>query len=181
MNDEKTSRSLVISVIVVIVLSLCLSVTTFALTYLTVQVENNRFTTGIVSINLNDGKPVITADEFLFEPGMTVVKDFFVENKSSCPVYYRVYFDEVKGNLAKVLEISIAEKGKILWFGTASELVKANVLAADDELAIGERRDLQITFHFPENSGNLYQNNYLTFDFCAEAVQTLNNPDKLFD
>ena len=181
MNDEKTPRSLVLSIIVIIFLCLCLSVTTFALAYLTVNVENNRFTTGNVSINLNDGKPIITADEFVFEPGMTVVKDFFVENESSCPVYYRVYFSEVKGNLAKVLEITISKDGETLWFGTASELMRADVSADDDDLAVGERRELQITFHFPENSGNLYQNNYLTFDLCAEAVQTLNNPERLFD
>lgn len=181
MNDKKTSRSLVISIITVIALVICLSITTFALSYLTVKVENNRFITGTVAINLNDGKPVITADEFLFEPGMTVVKDFFVKNESTCPVYYRVYFGQVMGGLASVLEITISENGNILWEGTAETLSKANVTAADDELAIGERRDLQISFHFPEKTGNSAQNQELSFNLCAEAVQTLNNPLKAFN
>ena len=181
MNDNKTPRALVISIIAVIVLSLCLTVSTAALVYLTVSVEGNRFTTGTVAINLNDSKPVITADEFLFEPGMTVVKEFFLENKSTCDVYYRLYFGDVKGSLATVLQITITCGETILWEGTAATLSKANVTAADDVLGLNERRDMQITFYYPESAGNETQNNYLSFDLCAEAVQTLNNPDKLFD
>ena len=181
MSDNKTSRSLVVSIVAVIILSVCLTVTTAALAFLTVSVENNRFTTGTVSLNLNDGKPVITADEFLFEPGMTVVKDFFVQNQSSCDVYYRLYFNEVKGNLATVLEIKISEGDTVLWEGTAASLSKINVKAADDVLKLNERRNLSITFHFPEVSGNENQGHYLSFDLCAEAVQAKNNPNKLFD
>jgi len=181
MNENKAPKALIISILAVVILSLCLTVTTVALTYLTVQVEENKFTTGTVAINLNDGKPVITADEFLFEPGMTVVKDFFIENLSTCDVYYRLYFNEVKGSLATVLQISISCGETVLWEGTAATLSKANVAAADDVLKFNERREMTITFHYPEASGNETQNNYLTFDFCAEAVQTLNNPDKTFN
>ena len=60
------------SIVLAVILSICLCMTTFALVYATVSVDNNIFNTGKVEINLNDGNPVISEHEFLFEPGMTV-------------------------------------------------------------------------------------------------------------
>ena len=181
MAETKTAKKLTGGIIAIIVLALCLVVTTFALVYASVSVENNLFHTGEVKINLNDGEPVIREHEFLFEPGMTVTKDFFIENQSTWDVYYKIYFDEVTGGLAKVLQITIMDGEKILYEGTADDLSKVNVKAADDTLRINEKRILTISFHYPEEAGNSTQNMSLTFKLCAEAVQTKNNPDKLFD
>ena len=181
MAETKTAKRLTGGIIAIIVLALCLVVTTFALVYASVSVENNLFHTGEVKINLNDGEPVIREHEFLFEPGMTVTKDFFIEKQSTWDVYYKIYFDEVTGGLAKVLQITIMDGEKILYEGTADDLSKVNVKAADDTLRINEKRILTISFHYPEEAGNSTQNMSLTFKLCAEAVQTKNNPDKLFD
>ena len=162
-------------------LAICLCITTYAIVWASVSVNENVFQTGKVQINLNDGKPVIEEHEFLFEPGMTVTKDFFIENQSTWDVYYKIYFDEVTGGLAKVLQITIMDGEKILYEGTADDLSKVNVKAADDTLRINEKRILTISFHYPEEAGNSTQNMSLTFKLCAEAVQTKNNPDKLFD
>ena len=102
-SNSKTSKKLAGSIIAVIALALCLCITTFALIWATISVENNLFHTGSVKINLNDGKPVIAEHEFLFEPGMTVKKEFFIENKSTCDVYYKLYFNNVSGGLADVI------------------------------------------------------------------------------
>ena len=112
---------------------------------------------------------------------MTVVKDFFIENDSTWDVYYRLYLDNVTGGLADVLTVTIKDGNKVLYSGTANELTKQNVVAADDTLKIGQRRNLTAVFHYPENSGNETQNLNLTFTLCAEATQTKNNPNKLFD
>ena len=79
-EQNKTVKKLTANVAAVIVLAICLCITTFALVYSTVAVDNNLFRTGVIKINLNDGKPVIEEHEFLFEPGMTVEKTFFIEN-----------------------------------------------------------------------------------------------------
>lgn len=76
--------------------------------------ENNRFATGTVKINLNDGQPVIRENEFTFEPGMTVKKDFFIENESTVSVYYKLYLENVTGDLADDLLITIKDNDKIL-------------------------------------------------------------------
>lgn len=137
--------------------------------------------TGGIKINLNDGKPVITEREYLFEPGMTVEKKFFIENQGTWDVYYKLYFDNVEGGLADVLDVEIRDGDTVLLGGKISELTKAQVGAVDDVLKLKERQELTVSFHYPESSGNVTQNQYLSFDMKADAVQTKNNPDKLFD
>lgn len=180
-KQTKTAKKLTGSIVTVVVLAVCLCITTFALVYSAVAVDNNLFQTGEVKINLNDGKPVIEEHEFLFEPGMTVEKDFFLANQSSTDVYYRLYFDNIEGGLSELLEVTVRDGGKTLYTGKAAELTKANVGAADDLLKSGERRELTISFHFPEETGNSGQALYLSFDLKADAVQVKNNPNRLFD
>ena len=52
---------------------------------------------------------------------------------------------------------------------------------ADDTLRLQERRNLTVYFHYPESAENRTQNLTLSFDLCADAVQTKNNANKLFD
>lgn len=180
-KDDVTSRKLTIGILTIIVLTVCLCITTYALVMVSVSVPNNYFKTGDISINLNDGKPVIEEHEFLFEPGMTVTKDFFVENRSTWDVYYKIYFDEIKGGLATVLQVTISDADNVLFNGTAAELTKANASAAENVLRMNEKRNLTISFYYPQEEKNLTQNCTLSFLLCAEAVQTKNNPDRLFD
>ncbi|MGN1113268.1 MAG: TasA family protein [Acutalibacteraceae bacterium] len=179
-SKNNSSRKLTLGVLVIILLILGLCVTTFAIVYATVSVDNNLFSTGSVDINLNDGKPVIEEHEFLFAPGMTVKKDFFIENNATWDVYYKIYFDNVEGGLADVLEVTVKDGEKVLYNGLAADLTRKRVRAADDTLRIGERRNLTVYFRYPESAGNETQNLTLSFDLCADAVQTKNNPNKLF-
>ncbi len=179
--DFRTGNRLAGSVITIIILAACLCITTFALVYSTVSVDTNLFHTGTLKINLNDGEPVIEEHEFLFEPGMTVEKDFFLENQSTWDVYYRLYFSDIEGGLADVLEVAVRDGDKTLFSGKMSELTKDKAGAADDILELNERKNLTISFHFPEEAGNEAQTLYLSFTIGADAVQTKNNPNKLFD
>ena len=180
-DNTRTKKKLTFSIVAIVILTGCLAITTIALVVATISVDTNLFLTGKVEINLNDGKPVIEEHDFLFEPGMTVEKDFFIENNSTWDVYYKLYFDHIEGGLADVLEVQIKDSDRVLFSGTAAGLAKTNVQAADDILGIHERRDWQIVFHFPKHAGNAAQNLDLSFDFCADAVQTKNNPHRLFD
>lgn len=180
MKKNNTAKKLTASVITLIILAVCLCFTTSAIVLASLEVENKLFQTGSIGINLNDGKPVIEEHEFLFEPGMTVKKDFFIENESTCDVYYKLYFDNVQGGLADVLEITVKDGEKTLYQGTATELNRKVAGAADDVLKIKERRELTVYFYFSEEAGNSAQGLTLTFDICADAVQTKNNPNKIF-
>lgn len=175
-----TVKKLTCSIVVVIILTLCLCVTSIALIYSIVEVRDNEFITGEVRINLNDSVPIIAEHEFLFEPGMTVVKDFFIENQSTCDVYYKLFFDDIEGGLSSVLDITITDGSKILYSGKMTDMTETAVSAADDVLGISERRDLTIYFHFPKEAGNDTQGLYLSFTINAKAVQTQNNENKEF-
>ena len=180
-NKDTISRQLTVSFSLLLILITCLCVTTYALMMVSVSVSENQFRTGIVAIDLNGGEPVIKEDEYKFEPGMTVEKPFYLQNQSTWAVYYRLFLDNVEGDLADVLEITILDGDRALYEGTANSLTRQNIIAADDILHLGERRDLTIRFHYPEGSGNDTQNRQLIFDLCAEAVQEKNNPDREFD
>ena len=189
--DKKTGRRLTRGILVIILLAICLCVTSYALVMATVRVEQNFFQTGTVKLDLNGGAPVIQAD--LFEPGATLKKDFYLKNESTDSVYYKLYFNNVAGGLANVIQVTVTERvddgirpeqvpaEKIVYSGVASQLTKANLTAAEDDLEIGETRYFSIFFHFPAAAGNSAQDMTLAFDLCAEAVQTRNNPDKLFE
>lgn len=180
-ENRSTSKRLTTSIVTVALLAIGLCITTFALIWATVSVNNNLFHTGTIKINLNDGKPIIQEHEFLFEPGMTVRKDFFIENQSTWDVYYKLYLEDVEGSLADVLDIRICYGDTVLYEGKISELSRKDVGAAEDVLKLNERRALTAYLHFPENEGNSAQSQYLTFTMKADAVQTKNNSAKQFD
>ena len=179
MND---SKKLNISIATLVVLFLCLCVTAFALAYAMLRVDNNVFETGEIKIDLNGGEPVIKYDEFLFEPGMTVEKSFYIENKGTWAVYYKLYFSNVKGDLGDVLDVTIKNaEGNVLLQGKLSKLKRHNVPVVEDELQVGERRDMTIIFHFPEDAKNTAQSDNVSFALSALAVQTKNNDGKEFE
>ncbi len=181
MTGTKTAKKLTLSVLIIVLLSICLAVTSVALIASMVSVKDNFFHTGIVKINLNDSKPIISEAEYLFEPGMTVKKDFFIENLSTDEVYYKIYFSAVSGDLAKVLQIQIKDGEEILFFGTPENMNKKLTLAADKPLKVAEKKTLTLYFHMPPDTGNYYQNAFLNFELSADAVQSKNNYNKEFE
>lgn len=168
------------SLFMVSLFTVCLGITTLALYLATVSVYDNVFQTGSIKINLNDGNPIIEEHEFLFKPGMSVTKEFFIENKGTWDVYYKLYFDQTEGGLANVLEVTVHHGDDVLYHGLASEFNKKNVDAVSQVLKLNEKQDLTMTFYYPEASSNETQNLSLTFNLCADAVQTKNNPNKEF-
>lgn len=177
-----TALRLALSLLLLVALLAGLCITTYALVRLSVEIPDNSFTTGKISIDLNGGNAVITEDEFLFEPGMTVEKPFYLKNNSTWPIYYKLYFENVRGGLATVLEVSILdEDGTVLYSGSPAELSREALEAADDELGVGQTCNFTIRFYFPPERGNEAQNLTLSFNLSAEAVQTKNNDQKQFD
>lgn len=173
------ARLLLVLVALALLLSI-LSVTAFAVSYLEVSVKMNVFQTGTVEINLNDGNPVTEGEMFTrFEPGMTVAAGFFVENKSTDAVYYKLYFEDVEGTLADVLKVTVttADGSKVLYDTDFSSFTRTGAGPAKMELELNEKKELMIWFHFPEEAGNACQEQSLRFVLCADAVQVKNNPN----
>lgn len=179
------NKKLQINIVTLILLCLSLCITSFAIavTMIRYEIENNYFQTGEIKIDLNGGKPIIPLNKWLLEPGMTIEEDFTIKNNGGWKVYYKLYFEEVKGKLGDVLEITIYKEGSPeipLLKGKISELVDADRLNIAGELEKGETQTLTARFHFPKAAGNEYKGETLEFDMSALAVQTKNNPNKDF-
>ncbi len=177
----KTGRKLVGSLVLMAVCLVGFGVMTHALVRELLAVEENAFQTGKVSINLNDGKAIIEEDEFLFEPGMVVEKDFFVENDSTIEVYYRIYLEKIAGELSDILEVTLKEGDVVLYKGKAADMSEDVVDSSEQTLEPGETRWLSISFCYPKSEGNKGQSKEMSFSICAEAVQTVNNPNREFN
>lgn len=173
-------RRLMTSIVTVVVLAACLCITSFTLIHATLSTKGNIFSTAEVRINLNGGETIIREDEFLFQTGMNIAKDFYIENLGTCGVWYRLFFEHVEGGLGEYLEVKIFDGNTTLVSGKMSELTRDKVNAFDQPLESGEKKDLTISFQLPEDVGNEAMDQYLIFDFGAEAVQTRNNPNKEF-
>ncbi|MBQ3611542.1 MAG: hypothetical protein IJA01_04660 [Firmicutes bacterium] len=183
MEGKDTKKKLIINASTLIILCIGLCVASFAAALLLLEVRDNTYQTGGIAIDLNGGEPVITEDEFLFEPGMTVEKEFYIQNNSTWDVYYKLWFTNVSGSLADALEVTVKDAdGNILGQGVLSQLTPDNVpLVNDDTLAIDQKKTMKIIFHFPEEKGNIYQGDRTEFQLNAISVQTKNNPDKEYE
>lgn len=177
------NKTLQINIITLILLCLGLCITSFAISYTIVKIESNTFQTGGIDIDLNNGQPIIPENKWLLEPGMTIEEDFTITNQGSWKVYYKLYFEDVKGKLGDVLEIKIYKKDSpdiVLLNGKIRELMDADKLEIASELEKGETQTLTASFHFPEYSKNEYKGEKLEFNMSAIAVQTKNNSNKEF-
>lgn len=183
MTERVTSRRWMGSAVVTVLLVLGLVVTTLAIGLSVAERPDNIFSTGKIKLNLNDSKPVITENEYLFEPGMTVNKPFFLKNEGA-DCWYRLYFNNVSGSLASVMDVTVSDDNKVLLTGKMSDLTKNSVDWLGILPAAGKtenyRHNMTITFHLPEDAGNAAQGGTLQFDLCADGTQVRNNPNKEF-
>lgn len=173
-------RRFLLGIVLVILLILGLGITSFALIWQKVTVEENLFVTGTVSISLNDDQPVFQED-ILFEPGMVIKKDFTLRNDSTCDVHYRLYFTNVDGKFARALQVEVLDGEAALFEGTLADMNGEKSEGADGVLRKGEDRVMTIVFRVPEDCGNGMQGQTILFDLNADAVQAVNNPDGLFE
>lgn len=180
MGETPTTKKYRYSVIILIALIICLCITSFALAYANLVVNGNLFTTAEVSISLQDGKPVFEAVQYI-EPGATIERDFFVRNTGTADAYYKLYFTNIDGELADHLIVTLKEGENVLYYGKASEFTKENAVLFKDDITIGEKRIYTLSVYLPKEEGNAVQDKEFYFDFVADAVQSKNNPNILFE
>ena len=176
--SSKYRLSLSISVLLTLCMALC--ATSFALGYTFLRTDDSFFRTGTVEIALQEGNFLIqgsSTGDFLFEPGMRVCKTFSIENKSTDPagVWYQLYFDQVDGSLADIIEVTVSYGSQVVLSGKLSAMTRENT-SAPEKLSLQESREFTVEFHYPEHTFNDGQGGTAVFVLCAEAVQGKNNP-----
>lgn len=184
MKSNSTYKKLVIRITLVIALVIAMAVTTYAYVAATLTVANNTFTTGLIDIEIGyynpdtddyTGTTVFFGDNVEWmEPGATFTTTFQLKNNSTDlgGVYYKLYFDQVSGDLAPVIEAEIKYGDAVVLQGKVSDLSEANV--EEGLLALGESRVYTVSFHYPELEGNEGMGKSLSFALTAKAVQTKN-------
>ncbi len=181
-QESKSLKRFRRSVTGIVILFGVLCTTTIAYAYYVAKtVENNEFTTGVVAISLSNESTAVGGGDILLEPGATSEKVFKLTNDSTCEVYYKLYFSNIEGELADVLEITVLSEDEEIFAGIMSEMTRESAAAADEALGIGEEKELKVLFHMPEECGNEAQAQSITFDMNVDAVQSVNNPDKAFE
>lgn len=180
-RQNKTKKKAVGSIVTITVLFCMLAITTYALIFSLVSVDNNQFDMGRVKIELNGGQRIFDGSDLNIEPGYTIKRDFTVENKSTVDVYYRLYMENVTGSLQEVLTFEVYDGDELLFRGKADKFTKESICQGSEPLSVGETRTLTMLVKMDENAGNEYQNGGITFDMTADAVQVRNNPDKQFE
>ncbi len=178
-HESPSRRKALMGLLALILASVTVVMVGFAAAYRFVEVRKNEFYTGELSINLNDGQAVITQE--LFEPGMTVERRFFVRNEGTGDFYYRLYFEDSRGDLAQAVEVTFLDaQGQVFQSGLLSQMDKRSQILTARELSVGQEEWITVQFHFPPHEGNEHQAQELTFRLSALAVQKKNNPDKEF-
>lgn len=180
-NPNQTKKKVYGSVAAILVLFSMLALTTYALIHSMVSVDANQFEMGTVKIELNHGETIFDGSDMNIEPGYSVKKDFTIENLGTVDVYYRLYLENVTGELYSALTFEIYDGDELLFSGKAQDLNKENPCVGNLPLAADETRTLTAVVKMDEYAGNDYQNGGITFDMTAEAVQVRNNPDKSFE
>ena len=175
-----TSKKYKCAVMILAALIICLCVTSFALAYANLMSYDNIFTTGEIKLSLQNGEPVFSGEEFM-EPGMTISREFYVRNVGTGGAYYKLYFDNIQGELANYLEVTLMDGDNVLFEGMAYEFTEEAAILAEDELAVNEIKYYTIYVHLPKEAANEVQNLVFTFDLVGDAVQSKNNPDKIFE
>ena len=193
MRNNATSyfaKALMINIIIAIILAICLCLTSGALVYSMIGVEKNVFTTARFDIEIynadgvSEGAIITEADGYLFAPGVEASKPFILKNNGTADAYFRLYFDfgDDDSTLSKHIKVKFTEAdGKTVYdWKPMCDIVKKNTVASSLVLKAGEELNLLIWFYMEEDVGREAMDLKLTFDLCADAIQTKNNDGKIF-
>lgn len=133
-----------------------------------------------VEISFNDGKSLMEISTIL-SPGETWSKHASIENTGKGSVYYRFYLIDMEGELKDDIQLCVMLNGNVCFEGMATDFNVKNAVVCDEELKKGEKADiLVVVFLSDDNSVNDKSANF-SFNIKVDAVQSKNNPDKVFN
>ena len=103
---------------------------------------------------------------------------FFIQNDSMVSVYARLYLDNVSGSLADSVTVSIYDCEDITNFGTVWNKGEGGRLFVEfpNVLPIFEQMELAAVFSVESGAHGEMQ-----FQLACDAVQTTNNPERIYD
>lgn len=147
---------------------------TFVIKVAGLDADTVVISTADVSINMNDGAPILS--QYEYDDWNGVEEQFFIMNDSTVPVYARLYLDNVSGSLADYVTVSVYDGDTnfgALWNkGAGGRLF----VALPNVLRISERKDLTVAFSVERGAHGEMQ-----FELACDIVQATNNPEHIYD
>lgn len=118
----------------------------------TYETDENKFNitfrkiqSGNLDINLNDGKPFLTPDECVFDKGVSVTKQIFLQNEGNLALNYRLALADIA---LPFMTASITD-GNTVTTDSLGELVVGG------SLLVGERKTLSVTITMTDTATGL--------------------------
>lgn len=172
MNKKK---KIIKRVLVAILIVMIAAIIALAYTLYTTDVDT-LISTGKVDLNFNDGIVVFADEDLKLSPSETVIREMFIENAGEEPFYYRIYLDNMTGDLIDSTVVNIYDdEGDLLLSVETAEFDSSNYFTTGEILEAGERVDLSMEIVVLENAGNVYQESEMNFDIIVTAIQSKNN------
>ena len=149
---------------------------TFVIKVAGLDADTVVISTADVSINMNDGHPIIS--QYEFDNWNGVEDSFFITNDSTVSVYARLYLDNVSGSLADSVTVSFCDYENGTNFGAVWNKGAGGRLFVElpNVLHIGERKVLTVAISVESGAHGEMQ-----FNLACDIVQTTNNPEHIYD
>ena len=149
---------------------------TFVIKVAGLDADTVVISTADVSINMNDGHPILS--QYEYDDWSGVEKPFFITNDSTVSVYARLYLNNVSGSLADSVTVSVHDYEDGTNFGTVWNKGAGGRLfvALPNVLRFLERKDLTVVFSVESGAHGEMQ-----FELACDIVQTTNNPEHIYD
>lgn len=162
-------------IVILIALFISLSIAVFALGYSEVTMET-VFQTGEIKIDLNGGKCIFDDKTMQLEPNRVIIEEFTVKNIGTANCRYKVYLTNIDGAMSDTLTFDIYDETKALIKSIKlKDFTIENAIDLKTILKPGEMNTFTINAYIPASAGNEYQDNSVSFDMIAEAIQSDNN------
>ena len=147
---------------------------TFVIKVAGLDADTVVISTADVSININDGAPILS--QYEYDNWSGVVEEFSITNDSTVSVYARLYLNNVSGSLADSVTVSVYDGdtnfGAVWNKGAGGRLF----VELPNVLRIYERNDLTVVFSVESGAHGEMQ-----FELACDIVQTTNNPEHIYD
>lgn len=179
-KHNETGKKVYRSIFAIALLFTMLVVTTYALVLSSVSSEGNGFYMGTVKIDLNGGNTIFDGTLNNIDENGNISKNFTVENSGTAEIYYRLYLDNIQGSMAKNVIFEIYDGDKLLYTAPPEKFTKQNPCYGAEPLAAGEVKTLTAVVKLASDDETTAFGR-MNFDITADAVQTKNNPERIFD
>ncbi len=177
MKNKKLARSIAL----VFLLVVTFAIVTYAVLRATTRVSDHFVQTGEISITFDTETQIFDGVDYNLEPGASVVQTLSVKNVGTGALYFRLYFENVEGIVSDQLTFNFYdEDGALVKSVSAKEFTSDNYLESTVALEVGETVEYEVIVTMGKSAGNTYQDQSLTFDIVALAVQSKNNDAQEF-